>query len=211
MHRIEVRSWPQAQHRALADLDAGQALTVIAVATPETTLRDAGRELIRKALRAVLGGHLGCPPEAVPLRSAPGQAPDLAGLGIGLSVSHEAGLSLAAIHRRGAVGIDLMRVETLPDWEQLARDYLGCDARRRIAAAPEPQRPQAFGREWTRAEAGLKCLGLGLTEWSPGLDRRLRRCATAELALPAGLAGALAVLQPLGLVAHRSRRTDEVA
>jgi 4'-phosphopantetheinyl transferase len=172
---------------------------VISVATPDTTIRHIARARIRSALRETLGRLLNHPPEAIPLISQPGQPLrlELPGHAIGLSVSHEAGLSVAAIHRHGAVGIDLMRVGAAPDWmsdwETVALDYLGRQARDRIARHAPAQTAQAFAHEWTRVEACLKCLGLPLQEWSPALQRRLSRCRVVGLELGEGWAGALAV------------------
>lgn len=196
MRPISVHPWPQAEGRALADLESGQAIAVISVITPNTPIRDAGRVLIRCALRAILGEHLGLSPETVVLSSVAIHSPKLTlpGHAIGLSVSHEAGLTLAAIRRHGAIGIDLLRIEPLHDWELVAMNYLGRHAHQRIAAMAPLQRPLAFVREWTRAEACLKCLGLGLVEWSDLLEKRMNLCETIELALPDGLAGAVAVL-----------------
>ena len=135
------------------------------------------------------------PPETVPLSSAERHATALTlqGHTIGLSVSHEAGLTLAAIHRRGPIGIDVMRIQALSDWEPVAVNYLGRHAHQRILAMPALHRPLAFGREWTRVEASLKCLGLGLVEWTNLLDQQINRCETIELALPDGLTGTVAI------------------
>ena len=197
MRLINVHSWPQAQGQALADLGAGQAITVISVVTPNTTMRATGRELIRSALLTVLGRHLGHSPETVPLSPTALHAPALTlpEHAIDLSVSHEAGMTLAAIHRHGPIGIDVMRIEALPDWELVTMNYLGPHAHQRISAMTSLQRPLAFGREWTRFEACLKCLGLGLVEWNDLLEQRMSRCDTFELALPDGLTGTVAVLR----------------
>ena len=193
--RIDVHPWPQAQGEALADLDTEQAITVISVVTSNTTMRETGRNLIRSAMRAVLGKHLYLSPDTVPLSSAARHAPALTlpGHTIGLSVSHEAGLTLAAIHRRGPIGIDVMRIQAQPDWEPVAVNYLGRHAHQRILAMSPVQRPFAFGREWTRVEASLKCLGLGLVEWNNLLEHQMNRCETIKLALPVGLTGTVAV------------------
>lgn len=192
---INVHPWPDSQGAALADLDTGHAISVISVVTPNTTMRAPGRRLIRSALREVLGTHLGHSPEMVQLSSGAIHAPKLTlpGHGIGLSVSHEAGLTLAAIHRHGAIGIDIMRVQALPDWESVAISYLGRHAHQRISVMPPLQRPFAFAREWTRVEACLKCLGVGLVEWNNLLENRMNRCETTALALPDGLTGTIAI------------------
>ncbi|MBG6076603.1 4'-phosphopantetheinyl transferase [Polaromonas sp. CG_9.11] len=171
-------------------------LLVISVVTPDSTLRDAARVQVRDALREVLSLQLGCAPESIALKSIPGQALRVElpshGQNIGLSISHEAGLSVAALRRSGPVGVDIMRIAPAFDWEAVARDYLGPQAVCRIERQPFLEQPQAFTREWTRLEAGLKCLGLALQEWNPALAQRLESCRFRMLKLPLGLRGAVA-------------------
>jgi 4'-phosphopantetheinyl transferase len=173
-------------------------LFIIAVPTPRTNLRGQARELVRDALRASLGRLLGCAPEAVPLEIEPGQAPALMlpNASIHLSISHEAGLSLAAVRVGGRIGIDLMALDdtALPDQQALARDYLGPHAATALQGIPAPQRQAAFARLWTAHEACLKCLGLPLQEWSPALAERISRCRVTTLRLPRNYLGAAAFL-----------------
>ena len=194
---VAVHPWPASRHRLDTASGFGADLLVISVATPDSPLRDTARTQVRGALSEVLGLQLGCAPEAVNLLSVPGQAlrvelPGHGISGIGLSISHEAGISVAAIRRHGPVGIDIMRIAPAFDWQAVARDYLGPLALQRIASQPKPDQPQAFAREWTRLEAGLKCLGIGLQEWNPALAQRLESCRVMALDLPAGLCGAVA-------------------
>ena len=175
---------------------AAAELLVISVVTSDSTLRDAARAQMRDALREVLSLQLGCAPESVVLQSIPGQPLRVEqpshGQNIGLSISHEAGLSLAALRRNGPVGVDILRIAPAFNWQTVACDYLGPQAVRRITGQPEPEQPLAFAREWTRLEAGLKCLGLGLQEWNPALAQALESCCLMELDLPSGLCGAVA-------------------
>jgi 4'-phosphopantetheinyl transferase len=194
---LAVDPWPASRPLFLEGQRADRELIAISIATPDTAIRAAARQQIRDALRDVLSALLGQPFETAPLISQPGQALriDMAGQCIGLSVSHEPGITLAAIHRHGAVGIDLMRTAPTFDWKPVAHDYLGAQACDRIARTPTAQQPHAFALEWTRFEAGLKCLGLALTEWNPVLERRLACCRHIELELPEGFAGAVAVMR----------------
>lgn len=173
---------------------------VISIRTPDTTIRHEARIRIRQALCEVLGGLLDCPADAVHLiaeRGRPLQL-DLAEQRIGLSVSHESGLTLAAIYPEQRVGIDLIRVPNqpnwLPDWKDVARAYLGEQATGRISRLLPPQQPHAFAHEWARFEACLKCLGLALAETSPALRRSLSQCRVIGLDLPEGLVGKVATL-----------------
>ena len=191
---LAVHLWPASRAQLTTGSGAGPDLLVISVATPDSQLRDAARVQLRGALRKVLGLQLERSPESIALISAPGQALRLDGPDhrIGLSASHEAGLSVAAIRRHGPVGVDIMRVPPAFDWQATARDYLGPQALRRIAGRPLLEQPLAFAREWTRLEAGLKSLGLALQEWTPALAQRLEGCRLRELELPSGLCGAVA-------------------
>lgn len=179
-----------------AGSDAVPELLVISVLTPDSTLRDAARAQLRDALRKVLSLQLGCAPESIVLMSIPGQALRVKrpghGQNIGLSVSHEASLSVAALRRSGPVGVDIMRIAPAFDWRAVARDYLGPQAFGRITHQPTSEQPLAFAQEWTRLEAGLKCLGLALQEWTPTLAQSLEGCRLMELDLPPGLCGAVA-------------------
>ena len=193
---LAVHPWPASRGLLAADAEIQADLLVIGVATPDSTLRDAARAQLRGALREVLSLQLGCAPESIALMSVPGQALRVERPGhcqdIGLSASHEAGLSVAALRRSGPVGVDIMRIASAFDWQPVVRDYLDPQAVRRIAHQPLLEQPLAFAREWTRLEACLKCLGLALQEWSPALAQRLEGCRLMELDLPAGLCGAVA-------------------
>jgi 4'-phosphopantetheinyl transferase len=195
---VTVHAWPQDAARALADLRSPPASTVIRIATPDTPLRQASRGQSRTAVRELLSAFGGRPAASIDLLSESGQALQVAWKGprVGLSLSHTAGISVAAIQVGGAVGVDIMRLarlDGLPDWAAVARDYLGPQAYGRIAKLPPAQRLCAFTREWTRLEAGLKCMGQALTEWTSALELRLTACRRNALCLPAGYCGTLAV------------------
>lgn len=199
--RVLVHPWPDAAPLALKALRGVRGLTAIRVTTPNTEIRNEAREHLRAALRELLAALLQQPAVTLPLVSQPGQALvlDLPGRRIGLSVSHAPGLSVAAVHRHGAVGVDVMRIadgaDWMPDWETVARDYLGPQAQARIANVTTDQRPYAFAREWTALEACLKYLGMALTEWTPALEQHIAMCTVIRLIVPHGFCGALAIAQ----------------
>lgn len=204
-HRVLVHAWPDAAPLALAALRGAQGLAVIHVATPDTEIRHAAREHVRTTLRELLAALLQQPAATLPLITQPGQGLvlDLPGTPIGLSVSHAPGFSVAAVHRHGTVGVDVMRTgeaaDGMPDWETVARDYLGPQAQARIHQVTPQQRAGAFAREWTALEARLKCMGMGLTEWTPALEQRLAGCAVTALDVPPGFCGAVAVPKAQGI------------
>jgi len=195
---LPVHAWPACAEQALAELRSERALTVISVCTPETELRHLARRNIRNALQEALGTLLQRSATSIHFMSRPGQAMalDLPNTHLSLSVSHAAGLSVAAIRVGGAIGIDLMRIEPgaaeLPDLARVAHDYLGPKVSAGLAMLAPALRAASFAQAWTRHEAGLKCLGLPLTEWTPALETGLATCAVTALALPASYRGALA-------------------
>jgi 4'-phosphopantetheinyl transferase len=159
--------------------------------------RATARRTIRSALVAALAQAAGLPSDRIVLCGAPGEAPFalLDGVRrISLSISHDGGLSVAACRLDGgAVGIDVMRVADVPDWEAVARDYLGPARAAALARVSAPARPAAFARAWTEREARLKCLGRQLAEWRADDDTRLAAGRCLALAVPDGYLGTLAL------------------
>ena len=193
---LAVHAWPDGLAQALADLRS-IGMTVLSVPTPLTACRTDARHAIRHAVQHTLAAFLDRPAASVAVLSRPGQAPQVAAPRAGpvhLSISHLPSFSVAAISLRGAVGVDVMAIHTqsLPDWADVARDYLGPLAAKALLQTPPHNHPAAFAHAWTTLEACLKCLGLGLTEWTPGLAVRLQECTLTTLALPAGSCGVLA-------------------
>ena len=170
-------------------------LFVIAVDTPDRTPRPVARQRIRTALQSVLGELWQCQPADVALTTTPGEPLRAHGphsLNWGLSLSHDTGLSVAAVNRHGPVGVDIVRISTPIDWRATADDYLGADVASDIAALPLNAQNEAFLTAWTQHEARLKCLSLGLVEWSPALHARFSALKTVPLDLPAPWWGTVA-------------------
>lgn len=174
---------------------AADNLHILTIETPETPFRGNARLLVRQALHAALVKLLAVDEADISLISTPGLSVRLAPPWehIGISLSHEPGLSLAAIHLAGPVGIDLMRLgKPLPDIERLARDYLGPAAAAAIAGQAGEKQQSGFAQAWVCHEARLKCLALPITEWTPELDKQLARCTATNLAMPVGWIAAVA-------------------
>lgn len=180
---LAVQHWPTSFART-------QDLLIVAIQTPHTPIRDTARQLVRTVLREILGD--------VELISNPGQAISLARMDspIGISVSHESGLSLLAVNFSGLVGIDLLRIPDDPDWasqiQALAGDYLGPKVAQQITDLAAQEQMTSFAQAWAAHEARLKCQGLALAEWSSELEASLAECCAQPLLLPAGFVGAVA-------------------
>lgn len=190
---LTVYHWPA----SASDIPLAQSLLVIAVRTPPTMLRTEARQQVRLALREVLATQLGCSPAAIELLAQPGQALKLLkpNQDIALSISHEPGLSLAAIHLHGAVGVDLMAINSIPvasELHTLATDYLGHTIADQLAGTPAKEQGQAFAQAWTEFEARLKCTEEPLAEWSLARGQRLAPYSCRTLSLPDGYVGSVA-------------------
>ena len=175
---------------------------VISVATRHTENRTLARTAIRAALRELLAAYWDQPCGSVQFANHTGSALTLLSpkVAAGLSISHAPGCSVAAVHLHKAVGIDVVRVDAFsadgdngaaPEWERLAHDYLGPVAHRQLAHTLPALRAPAFAQTWSELEAGMKCLGRGLTEWTPALGRALDGCTAMALELPDALRGAV--------------------
>ena len=189
---------------------------MLAVPTPThggspEAVRGASRRLAREALCAALARELGCAAQDIAISDCRGGAPRAhAGepalaarlAAIGLSISHTPGLSLAAWHFGGAVGVDVQAVDDVAaiapeELDRLARLYLGPDSWPNRPPDLADKAPAAIdlivcAQHWAAHEARLKCLGEPLQEWSPALQARLAGCTAHGVDLPAPWAAAVA-------------------
>jgi 4'-phosphopantetheinyl transferase len=136
--------------------------------------RDDARRRIRLAAREALAAVLRVPVDAIAIASSPGTPPRILLAGaesrIGCSFTYEDHHALAAFNLQGPVGVDMMRIQDIPDWQTVARDYLGSAATAALQAAAD--RPRAFTKAWTRREAALKYHAQQLGEWQADLPGR---------------------------------------
>ncbi|WP_416979354.1 4'-phosphopantetheinyl transferase family protein [Streptomyces sp. T028] len=119
--------------------------------------------------RRILGELLGVPPEEVPLRRAcptcggPHGKPRLAvPAGYDFSVTHSGDVVGVAVCRGAEVGLDVEEAGTALDVDAAARTALSPRESAALYALPPAERKPAFLRVWTRKEAVLKALGVGL-------------------------------------------------
>ena len=175
-------------------MPAKQNMIVIAVRTVPTTLRFQARKLIRIAIRQVIAKKLACQYTEVKFISELGQSLKLAQprQNIGLSISHESGLSLAAINMHGRVGVDLIDIKTIPNKSEidtLALEYLGAELAEYLSHLSCEEQNHAFAQAWTEFEARLKCQEECLTEWIPPSALQLNTLAARSLSLPENYIG----------------------
>jgi len=170
MNTLAVHSWPGA---APVPQDGLFAILIVVPSgsAPQNPRqqRDAARSHIRLAAREALAAVMRAPIDTIHIASSPGSPPRVLLAGqtssIGCSFSHEDDYALAAINLHGRIGADLMRMRDIPDWQAVARDYLGPTVSASLQTLSPDARPLAFTRAWTRREAALKWQGQQLGEW----------------------------------------------
>lgn len=122
----------------------------------------------RRVLRFVLSRALAVPPEILDLQAGPWGKPMLGravGRSLAFNMSHSGGLTVCALRPGGSVGIDVEIARELKDADAVAKYVLDPGAivqyeRRRSLA----ERSAFLLAEWTRREAVLKALGVGLSQ-----------------------------------------------
>jgi len=119
----------------------------------------------RAQLRIILGRYLGLEPRAVGLTHEQSGKPILdptTGSDLKFNVSHSESLAVYAVTRHGRIGVDVEQPRFIPNLEGLVERFFSERERQAFFALPEGDRPAAFFCAWTRKEAVLKAVGLGV-------------------------------------------------
>jgi 4'-phosphopantetheinyl transferase len=148
----------------------------------------------RGVLRILLGAHLQIAPELVLFRAGPFGKPGAiapnALPALEFNVAHSGAWVLLALSRTQAVGVDIEEIRPNPEWPDIARQVFPPAENEALLRLPVAERLPGFYQAWTRHEAGLKALGLGLTDQRPNdWDRGL---TLFDLEMPTGYRGAVA-------------------
>ena len=181
----EVRVW-------VVDLDAGLTPDQVETAEqgPESSLlsrdeqeradrfvraRDRRRFAVcRAALRTILGGLLHQSPASLRFRAAVRGKPELdaAQLSAHFNVSHSSELALIGVCRNHELGVDLERVRTIGEADRIVASFFSPAEHAEFGTIPDELKPLAFFRGWTRKEAILKGLGIGIAGLSARYETR---------------------------------------
>jgi 4'-phosphopantetheinyl transferase len=124
----------------------------------------------RGLLRTILARYLDTTACQIRFRVCPQGKPilDEPNPSLHFNVSHSHNLVLIAITRRAEVGIDVERIRPFANDMGMAERYFSSRECRMLRLLSPERRTEAFFHAWTRKEACLKALGVGL---SYGLDR----------------------------------------
>ncbi|MDX1953725.1 MAG: 4'-phosphopantetheinyl transferase superfamily protein [Verrucomicrobiota bacterium] len=119
----------------------------------------------RYLLRQLLAGYLKLDPASISLACDSFGKPRLGGRhhqNLQFNVTHSNEVALFAFSWGNELGIDIEHVRALPDLELIAANFFTSSERQAIFAMPRPLQPHGFFRCWTRKEAFLKAVGLGI-------------------------------------------------
>jgi len=120
----------------------------------------------RGMLRTVLASYLSIDPREVRLSYSPQGKPSLAPpqshSGVEFNLSHTAGYILMAISQGHTLGVDVEKLRSDFEVEELATRFFSPAERRSLMRLPKTERRRAFFHCWTRKESLLKARGGGL-------------------------------------------------
>ncbi|HEV3171622.1 MAG TPA: 4'-phosphopantetheinyl transferase superfamily protein [Actinocrinis sp.] len=119
------------------------------------------------ALRYIVGGRLGVPPEQVRWTIGPHGKPEVRGADLGprVNLSHSRGLCMVAMTQSRRVGVDVQGLISDSAATSLARRFFPVHEARLVAeAAADEGRVGQFARLWARKEAVVKAAGFRLTQ-----------------------------------------------
>lgn len=154
------------------------------------------------ALRGLLGAALEQPPHLLRIEPDANDKPQLVGhAGWQFNLSDSDDWALVGLQQGAPIGVDVEVRRTLDDARALAlRLYTAPEREAVFDAAEGPEREAAFLRVWTRKEACLKAVGLGLRLAPSSFEAGAQEGAVvAQLATPAGTMAVEVVSVPTGM------------
>lgn len=124
---------------------------------------DAGTFVARRAaLRRILAARLGVAPAEVRLTTDAHGKPMLADGFPHFSLSHRRGISIIAV-ADAQIGVDLEFADSQVEIDSIAARFFAPDELATLCALSIDQRHDLFFRLWTRKEAFVKALGVGIS------------------------------------------------
>jgi 4'-phosphopantetheinyl transferase len=123
--------------------------------------------LCRAVLRRLLASYLGVRAVLIRFLSSPYGKPFIRGEerpdGIRFNCSHSGDFGLVVISRRGELGCDVEQHRQLEDAEDLAATCFSASEIKEMNALPQSLKMTGFFNCWTRKEAFVKAIGVGLS------------------------------------------------
>lgn len=121
----------------------------------------------RISLRTLIARYLHTRPHSLNFAYSKAGKPVLlqpAGPQLEFNVSRSGSFSIIAFSTSRAIGVDVERHDDRLNFESIIETVFSADEKLALATVPDTARRKEFFRYWTRKEAFLKCLGVGLSE-----------------------------------------------
>jgi 4'-phosphopantetheinyl transferase len=115
----------------------------------------------RALLRRILASYPDTPADVTLTTTADGK-PQWPESGLHFNLSHSDDLAILAVSRDAPVGVDLERCDDRINYEAIAHTAFSARQLQQWRELPPAEQPAAVLRAWTRKEALLKALGVGL-------------------------------------------------
>ena len=149
----------------------GVSTAELACAQKRMSARDRTRYLAsRHALRRAIGGVVGLPPAQLRIRADAWGRPMLEhGGDIDFNLSHSEQMGFIGVCRGQSIGVDIEAIRSLTDAGELAGLHF-TDAERKEWSGAGLRQARDFLSCWTRKEACLKALGVGLSGEPSAID-----------------------------------------
>jgi 4'-phosphopantetheinyl transferase len=116
----------------------------------------------RGALRKLLGQYLNLAPQKIQLLQNSHGKLFLPNLPLEFNLSHSKDFAAFAFSSQGSVGIDIEYMRNLVDAEEIARRFFSAKEVADLLALPIDLQRRAFFQVWSRKEAFIKALGVGI-------------------------------------------------
>jgi 4'-phosphopantetheinyl transferase len=147
----------------------------------------------RATLRRLLGKRLRIAPELVEFTETEYGKPRIAAVhgavDAEFNVSHSGSLALFAFASGRAIGVDVELIREIPDADDLAERFFSAAEVGSLNALPREKRSLAFLTCWTRKEAVIKALGMGLSCPLDAFDVTIDPDAPADITRMDGIIG----------------------
>lgn len=154
----------------------------------------------RSMLRRICASYMGENPKSIRFRYGIHGKPELAGAGIHFNLSHSEGLAVYAFSARLRVGVDIEQIRPVADAESIVRDFFSPADHKSFVAIDPAHKNESFFCYWTRREALLKAMALGIAtspdDLNVGVPNGYGEWSVRDIAVGDGFAGALAADAP---------------
>jgi 4'-phosphopantetheinyl transferase len=156
--------------------------------------------LTRAALRLLLGRYLCQDPASIRFQFSSNGKPALEPINrLRFNVTHSGKMAALALTEGCDIGIDLEQLRPLPDLEQIANRYFCSAEAAEINSLPAANHERAFFNCWTRKEAFVKAIGVGLSRPLNSFRVTVKPDEPANLVFPDDETSELWTLQDLQL------------